>query len=170
MTTSDRATTGWMVWRTALLPLERQENLPFAGALMTTRLITVNAFEDDVYWPLERGFTMQSVAPWPDYEAQTFFAYEDLERLMDEVIRQGLIVNGVLGAVEMWGTVARVEHGYRSDFVFPSKILLPVEWWGWYGRGVDAAARELQDYGCEVDVISTESLPSCAWPYETLKA
>lgn len=94
--------------------------------------------------------------------AANFFAYESLESMKRDTIREGFVVNGALGEVEIWGNVERTHLGYRSEYVFPRRIQLPEEWWGWYGRTTAPAVDELKAYECTVEQVSSADLP----PYD----
>ena len=147
-----------------MVPLDSQDDLPAEGALLTTRLVTVNVVEDGCFWPIDRAATPAEVGPpWAESrECDCLFAYPDLQALMDHDIRGGFIANGALGEVEMWGSVRDAHAGMTADLARVRSILLPAEWWGFEHQGPVEAARELTAYAVPVAVISERSLPEFA--------
>jgi hypothetical protein len=76
---------------------------------------------------------------------------------------EGFVVQRVFGEVSLWGHVIPGTHGWRAEFAYPRRLLIPTTR---YARGPVLSPEEiafhLSDYGVPVEIVEVADNVLCA--------
>ena len=72
---------------------------------------------------------------------------------VDHLHRTGYEQYGVTGEVYLWGTVVEHEQGWRAQFAYPKKLVLPTDMVPFTMSRVESWLTTLAAYGCDIFVL-----------------
>jgi len=79
---------------------------------------------------------------------------------LDHLRRLGLTENRICGEVWLWGTVVEHEEGWRAEFAYPKRLMVPLSMVSFNISKVEPWLASLSAYSCDISIdAETGSVP-----------